>query len=58
MNKRDMGVYLSRYVRAMNRITIPRLMELPEQLKKSLRETTDVVKKVKLLEEIADLYKL
>lgn len=45
---------LGRYQNALRRIGSPALLQLPEGIRKLLRETTDLETKTELLEEIAD----
>lgn len=50
----DREVFVTRYHRALERIGMARLMNLPKPIRKALKETTDLVAKTKMMEEIAD----
>ena len=50
----DREVFVARYQRAMDRIGMAGLMNLPKPIKEVLKETTDLVVKTKMLELIAD----
>ena len=50
----DREVFVARYHRALERIGIVGLMNLPKPIRKELKETTDLVAKTKMMEEIAD----
>lgn len=50
----DREVFVVRYHRALERIGMARLMNLPKPIRKTLKETTDLVAKTKMMEEIAD----
>lgn len=50
----DRDVFVARYHRALERIGTARLMNLPKPIREALKETTDLVAKTKMMEEIAD----
>lgn len=50
----DREVFVARYQRALDRIGMAGLMNLPKPIKEVLKETTDLVVKTKMLEMIAD----
>lgn len=50
----DREVFVVRYQRALDRIGMAGLMNLPKPIKEVLNETTDLVVKTKMLEMIAD----
>ena len=50
----DREVFVARYQRALDRIGVAGLMNLPKPIKEVLKETTDLVVKTKMLEMIAD----
>ncbi len=47
--------YLIRYKNSLDKIGIAGLFNLPEYYKRKLREETDLIKKVNILEEITAL---
>ena len=55
MDVRDREVFEVRYIRAIRRIGgYGAITSLPEQIKESLKATTDLAAKTKMLEQIAD----
>lgn len=53
--RQNMNALLARYKRAISRIGgAPALIDLPEQIKAQLRNTTDLLTKTTILEAIAD----
>ena len=50
----DREVFVARYQRALDRIGMAGLMNLPKPIKEVLKETTYLVVKTKMLEMIAD----
>lgn len=56
MHENDFKIYLLRYRQVINKIGIGNLMKLPKYYKEKLKNTTDLVDKVLLLEEIAKVY--
>lgn len=56
MHEHDRKVYLIRYKNAIRKIRIHNLMKLSKYYKRKLKETTDLVDKVLILEEIAEVY--
>ena len=56
MHENDFKIYLLRYRQVINKIGIGNLMKLPKYYKEKLKNTTDLVDKVLLLEEIAMVY--
>ena len=56
MHRLDEEKYLSRYRQVIRKIGIFNLMKLSEYYKEKLKNTTNLVDKVLLLEEIAKAY--
>lgn len=56
MHKDDQKVYLIRYRACIRKIGYHNLLKLPKYYKRKLKETTDLVDKVHLLEDIASVY--
>ena len=56
MHDLDWKIYLTRYRACIRKIGIHNLMKLPKYYKEKLKSTTNLVDKVLLLEEIAEVY--
>ncbi len=56
MHENDLKIYLLRYRQVIEKIGIFNLMKLPKYYKEKLKNTTGLVEKVLLLEEITKVY--
>lgn len=56
MHENDYKIYLLRYHQVLRKIGIMNLFHLPKYYKEKLKKTTNLVDKVLLLEEIAEVY--
>lgn len=48
--------YLSRYKAALDKIGFPRILNIPRVYKEKLQKEKNLIRKVRILEEVAELF--